>query len=92
MRHLVLLGILVLAGSVVSAEPVRETVTFAVGCYDVGRQALAELPGVESVSSGWRDGMEVNVVRYDPRLVDPRHMEASLRRAGTYRGTLPAVR
>jgi hypothetical protein len=92
MRRFVLLGVLIFAGSVMSAEPGRETVTFAVGCYDVGRQALAGLPGVESVSSGWRDGMEVNVVRYDSRLVDPRRMEELLRRAGTYRATLPTAR
>jgi hypothetical protein len=87
----VLLGALVLGG-VAAAEPGPRTVTFAVGCYDVGKQALDGLPGVRAVSSGWRDGVEVNVVRYDPDRIDPAGLADALRRAGTYRATLPPVR
>lgn len=87
----ILLSALALAVRIAAAEPGRETATFAVGCYDVGREALAGLPGVEAVSSGWRDGAEVNVVRYDPARIDPARMADALRRAGTYRATLRAT-
>ena len=88
MRPLPLLASLVFVGWVALAGSRHETVAFAVHCYDVGKQALAGLPGVDSVSSLWRDGQEVNVVRYDPGRIDRVRMEDVLRRVGTYRATL----
>jgi hypothetical protein len=53
----------------------------------VGRAALDGLPGVQSVSSGWRGTREINTVIYDPTRINVEAMESALKRAGTYRGT-----
>lgn len=83
--------LLALPAALHTEVPELRTATFAVHCYDVGGAALAELPGVVAVESGWRDGQEVNVVRYDPARVSPARLEEVLRRAGTWVDTLPSA-
>lgn len=83
--------LLALPAALHAEVPELRTATFAVHCYDVGGAALAELPGVVAVESGWRDGQEVNVVRYDPARVSPARLEEVLRRAGTWVDTLPSA-
>jgi hypothetical protein len=54
----------------------------------VGKAALEGLPGVKSVSTGWRGRYEANEVRYDPGRIGVPEMEKRLRQAGTYVKTL----
>jgi len=54
----------------------------------VGKQALDGLKGVRRVEKGFRGFREINTVLYDPSLVTVPEMEAALKAAGTYRGTL----
>jgi len=54
----------------------------------VGKEALEGLPGVKTVDKGFHNGQEVNTVYYDPTLVTIAEMEAALKKAGTYRGTI----
>ena len=77
----------------VGAEEANQ-VTFAVGCYDVGADALKNRPGVLEVDKGWQryDGFhfrEVNRVRYDPQRVDVKRLEQWLKQADTWHATLP---
>ena len=57
---------------------------FAVRCYDVGKAALRDAPGVASVTSGWHGREEVNRVRYDPKHIDVAAMVERLRASGTF--------
>ena len=90
--NLRIVGVLALLGlastATASDPPDLRSAVFAVTCYDVGKQALSGLPGVRDVSTGWRDGQEVNVVRYDPTTIGLLDMEKALRRAQIYVGTL----
>jgi hypothetical protein len=43
---------------------------------------------VKSVEKGFRNAQEVNTVYYDPAAVSVEEMEAALKKAGTYRGTV----
>ena len=60
---------------------------FYVVCYDVGKAALDRAPGVEKVTSGWKDGREINTVWYDPTVTNLLELENRLKSAGTYDGT-----
>ena len=72
-----------------TAEPSKlKRVTFAVSCYDVGKSALSDLPGVADVDRGFEGTEEVNRVKYDPARITVAAMEAALRKAGTFRRTL----
>ena len=57
---------------------------FSVHCYDVGKAALRDAPGVASVTSGWHGREEVNRVRYDPKHIDVAAMVERLRASGTF--------
>jgi len=54
----------------------------------VGKAALDGLPGIQSVTRGWRGAREINTVTYDPSRITVREMETRLKDAGTYRGTV----
>lgn len=62
--------------------------TFAVHCYDVGAGALNGKPGVVSVQRGFSGAREVDRVVYDPQAVSVMQLEAWLKAADTYIGTL----
>jgi copper chaperone CopZ len=53
----------------------------------VGKAALDGLPGVESVTSGFSGGKEINTVTYDPHEITVAVMVEALKNAGTYLGT-----
>ena len=63
-------------------------VTFAVGWFDVGKEALERLEGVKKVEKGFYKSMEINTVYYDPSKVTIEEMENALKKAGTYKKTL----
>lgn len=67
----------------------KESVTFAVGCYDVGASALEGRQGIISVQKGWHRGREVNHVVFDPQKTSVTSMESWLKSANTYIGTEP---
>jgi hypothetical protein len=54
----------------------------------VGKAALEGLKGIEKVEKGFKDFKEINRVFYDPSLITVKEMEAALKRAKTYRGTV----
>jgi copper chaperone CopZ len=54
----------------------------------VGKAALEGLKGVKSVEKGFRKFKEINTVHYDPAIVTIEEMEETLKKAGTYRGTV----
>ena len=62
--------------------------TFYVYWYDVGKSALEGLKGVKKVENGWHNLKEINRVYYDPAAVTIGEMEAALKRAKTYQGTV----
>lgn len=62
--------------------------TFYVYWYDVGKAALEGLEGVKKVENGWHNFKEINRVSYDPDAVTIDEMEAVLKKADTYQGTL----
>ena len=61
---------------------------FYVAWYDVGKAALEGLKGVKSVEKGFLHFKEINTVFYNPTVISIKEMEAALKKAGTYRGTL----
>lgn len=84
-----ILAIIFLATGVNGQTPIdKATATFAVTWYDVGAQALEGLPGVLSVTRGWRLFNEVNTVIYDPQKITVEQMVESLNNEGTYIKTL----
>jgi hypothetical protein len=54
----------------------------------VGKAALEGLPGVNSVSSGFHKGREINTVWYDADRIGPKEMISALKRAGTFAGVV----
>ena len=46
-----------------------EVAEFAMYCYWQGESKLGSLNGVHSTRSGWRDGLEVVRVEYDPKAI-----------------------
>lgn len=77
------------AGSGQDKAAAPATVTFGVQCYDVGAGALKDLPGVIRIEKGFRHFREVDKVYYDPSQTTVDRMEEVLKRAGTYRETIP---
>ena len=61
-------------------------VTFYVGCYDVGKEALQGLRGVSRVEKGFHHFKEINTVYFDPSLVTAEEMQKTLEKAGTFLG------
>jgi hypothetical protein len=49
---------------------------------------LERLDGVKRVQNGFRGSKEINTVDYDPARVTIATMEAALKQAGTFRGTV----
>jgi hypothetical protein len=84
-----LAGLLFLAWGTGTSQ-VREEgwskVTFYVGCYDVGKEALQPLRGVSRVEKGFHHFKETNIVYFDPRLVTAEEMQKALEKAGTFLG------
>lgn len=55
---------------VVREESIKtETAEFAMYCYWSGEVKLGSLKGVHSTRSGWRNGLEVVSVKYDPTVI-----------------------
>lgn len=56
---------------IVAAEESQrtETAEFAMYCYWSGEAKLGSLNGVHSTRSGWRGGLEVVQVKYDPNII-----------------------
>ena len=52
----------------------------------MGKAALDGLPGVDSVTSGFSGGKEINTVNYDPKEISVKVMVKALKDAGTYLG------
>jgi len=69
-------------------DEATSSVTFYVHCYDVGKDALKDLDGVESVDRGFKGFKEINTVHYDPSVITVEEMEKALKDAGTYSGTV----
>ena len=65
--------------------------TFYVYWYDVGKSALEGLEGVKKVENGWHNSKEINRVYYDQTAVSIDDMEAALKKAKTYQGTVGIV-
>ena len=61
---------------------------FYVKWFDVGKEALEGLKGVTRVAKGFRYFKEINTVYYDPSVITIEEMEAALKKAGTYVGTV----
>ena len=54
----------------------------------MGKATLEGLPGVKSVERGFRNAKEIDTVYYDPAVITVEEMEAALKKAGTYPGTV----
>jgi copper chaperone CopZ len=54
----------------------------------VGKEALEGLNGVKRVEKGFRSFKETNTVYYDPAVISVEEMEGTLKKAGTYLGTV----
>jgi hypothetical protein len=46
------------------------------------------LNGVKRIKNGWQNFKEINTVYYDPAAVTVGEMEAALKKAKTYQGTV----
>ena len=51
-----------------------ETAEFAMHCYWEGEAKLGSIPGVLQTRAGWRDGLEVVQLEFDPEKVDYRKL------------------
>ncbi len=54
----------------VASSPKREMATFAMHCYWEGEAKLGTIDGVANARSGWKDGLEVVQLEFDPSIVD----------------------
>ena len=54
----------------------------------MGKAALEGLPGVKSVERGFHNAKEIDTVYYDPAVITVEEMEAPLKNAGMYLGTV----
>lgn len=79
--------LIILPGNLGAAETQVAEATFYVSWYGVGKTALVGLPGVETVTSGWKGSREINTVIYDPSEISIEAMVAALKEAHTYLGT-----
>jgi copper chaperone CopZ len=61
---------------------------FKVKCYDDGKAALMGLKGVQKVETGYHYIYETDTVFYDPTVITIEEMQAALKKAGTYVGTV----
>jgi copper chaperone CopZ len=61
---------------------------FTVKCYDEGKAALQGLKGIKKIETGIHYFKETDTVYYDPKAVTVEEMEAALKKAGTYVGTV----
>ena len=68
------------------SNPDTAQAVFYVHCYDVGRNALEDLPGVIEVTSGFLRGREINTVEYGPAEITVEQMATALKDAGTFSG------
>ena len=71
-----------------NVHPEMAESVFYVAWYDVGKSALDGLKGVKKVTSGFRGFKEINTVTYDPDIITIEQMVESLKKTGTYRGTV----
>ena len=71
-----------------SQQDAESKAVFIVKWYDVGKEALAGLKGVKRVEKGFRYFKEINTVYYDPSVITIEEMEAALKKAGAYLGTV----
>ena len=71
-----------------SQQSAESKVIFNVTWFDVGKAALEGLKGVTRVEKGVRYFKEINTVYYDPAVITMEEMEAALKKAGTYLGTV----
>jgi len=78
--------LLIISGGLPSADASDSKATFTVQWYDVGKDALEGLKGVNKVEKGFRGSNEINTVYYDSEVITIEEMEAALRDAGTYIG------
>ncbi len=74
-------------GNIGAADTQLAEAIFYVSWYGVGKTALVGLPGVETVTSGWKGNRESNTVIYDPTKISIEAMVAALKDARTYLGT-----
>ena len=75
-------------GVVLAQDVGTSKVIFYVKWYDVGKEALEGLNGVQRVEKGIRYFKEINTVYYDPAVITIKEMETALKKAGTYTGTV----
>jgi hypothetical protein len=54
----------------------------------VSEEVLEGLKGVERVYNDFQDSEEINIVWYDPALINVEEMEKVLKDAGLYLGTI----
>ena len=80
--------LLILSVNLPSAAAADSKATFTVQWYDVGQDALEGLKGVNKVTKGFRGSNEINTVHYDSELITIQEMEAALKEADTYVGTV----
>jgi len=69
-------------------EKEQSKVVFKVKCYDEGKAALQGLKGIQKIETGFHYIHEVDTVYYDPKMITIEEMEAALKKAGTYVGTI----
>jgi hypothetical protein len=72
----------------VRGEDRLQRATFAVHCYDVGAQVLAEQVGVLDIQRGWEGREEVDRVLFDPQQVTLPQLESELKQSDTYIRTI----
>ncbi len=88
MMLIVLAGVFAISPMLLASDAGYSQVIFKVGWYDVGKAALDGQPGVIEVTKGWRSGSEVNTVTFDPEIIEIETMEKTLKKSGTYIGTV----
>ncbi len=75
-------------GTALAEEDGTAKAVFKVRCYDEGKSALQGLPGIRKIETGFHYIHETDTVTYDPRVITIDEMEAALKKAGTYVGTV----
>ncbi len=75
-------------GTALAEENGTANAVFRVRCYDEGRSALQGLPGIRKIETGFHYIHETDTVTYDPNMITIDEMEAALKKAGTYVGTV----
>jgi copper chaperone CopZ len=75
-------------GTALARENGMAKAVFKVKCYDEGREALRGLKGIQRIETGFHDIHETDTVSYDPKVITIDEMEAALKKAGTFVGTV----